>query len=179
MPVTPFHLGPGLAFKSVAPRQVGFTIFAFSQILIDLEALFYFAQNDGHMHRHLHTFLGAAIVAGVSVVIGRPICQWLLKKWNNHLSSKQKQWLFVEPVISLKSASVGAALGAFSHIVLDSIMHGDMRPFLPFSGKNGLYNILTLDQLDIMCVLSGTLGLLILTGIYLLRKRQKTVLDSD
>jgi hypothetical protein len=149
------------------------TIFAFSQILIDLEALFYFAQNDGHMHRHLHTFLGAAIVAGVSVAIGRPICQWLLKKWNTHLSPKQKQWLFVEPVISLKSAIVGGALGGFSHILLDSIMHGDMSPFLPFSDKNGLYSILTFDQLDLLCMLGGVFGILILAGLFLLRKTIK------
>ena len=126
MPVTPFHLGPGVAFKSVASRHVSFSVFAFTQIFIDLEALFYFAQNEGHMHRHLHTFLGA-----------------------------------------------------FSHILLDSMMHGDIKPFLPFSDKNGLYHILTLDQLDMLCVLSGILGLLILAGRYLLRKRRKTVLDTD
>jgi membrane-bound metal-dependent hydrolase YbcI (DUF457 family) len=166
MPVTPFHLGPGIAFKLIASRHVSFTIFAFTQILIDLEAFYYFAQNDGHMHRHLHTFLGAAIVAGVGVVVGRPLCQWLLKLWNSHLSPVQKRWLYVEPQI-------------FSHILLDSIMHGDMQPFLPFSDKNGLYHILTLDQLDMLCVVSGFVGLLILAGLFLLRKRQKTVLDSD
>ena len=179
MPVTPLHLGAGVALKSVVSRHISFTIFVFTQILIDLEAFYFFIQDDGHMHRHLHTFLGAAIVAAVGAVIGRPICQWLLKKWNNHLSPKQKQWLYVEPKISIKSAISGAALGAFSHIVLDGIMHGDMQPFLPFSYKNGLYHILTLDQLDLLCVLSGVLGLLILAGLNLLRKRRKTVLDSD
>ena len=179
MPVTPLHLGPGIALKSIASRHVSFTIFAFTQIVIDIEALFYFAQNEGHMHRHLHTFLAAAIVAAVCAVIGRPICQWLLKKWNGHLSFKQKQWLYVEPHISLKAAIWGAALGAFSHIVLDSIMHGDIKPFLPFSDKNGLYHILTLDQLDMLCVLSGIIGILILIGLFTLRKRRKTVVHSD
>jgi ABC-type spermidine/putrescine transport system permease subunit I len=110
MPVTPFHLGPGIAFKSIASRHVSFTIFAFTQIVIDIEALFYFAQNEGHMHRYLHTFLAAAIVAAVCAVIGRPICQWLLKKWNSHLSFKQEQWLYVEPHISLRAAIWGVRL---------------------------------------------------------------------
>lgn len=179
MPVTPLHLGPGVALKSVASRHVSFTIFVFTQILIDLEALYFFIQDDGHMHRHFHTFLGAAIVAAVGVAIGRPICQWLLKKWNSRLSPEQNRWLYVEPQISIKSAIWGAALGAFSHIVLDGTMHADMQPFLPFSDKNGLYHILTLDQLDMLCMLSGVLGLLILAGLYLLKKRRKTVLDSD
>jgi hypothetical protein len=179
MPVTPFHLGPGVVLKSVASRHFSFTIFAFTQILIDLEALYFFAQNDSHMHRHLHTYLGATIVAGISVAIGRPICQWLLKKWNNHLSPKQKKWLYVEPAISIKSAVMGAALGAYSHILLDSIMHYDIKPFAPFSDKNGLYDIITLDQLDFLCGLSGILGLLILAGLCLLRKKHKTALRSD
>lgn len=179
MPVTPLHLGPGIAFKSMASKYVSFTIFAFTQVLIDLEALYYFALDDMHMHRHLHTFLGATIVAGVGVVIGRPVCQWLLKKWNHHLSPKQKQWLYVEPKISIKSAMWGAALGAFCHILLDAIMHGDMRPFLPFSKKNGLYGILTFDQLDVLCGLSGVFGILVLGGLFLLRKRHKTVCHSD
>ena len=179
MPVTLFHLGPGVALKSVAPRYVSFTLFGFTQILIDLEALYFFAQNDAHMHRYLHTYVGATIVAGISAAIGRPICQWLLKKWNNRLSPKQEKWLFVEPAISLKSAVLGAALGAYCHILIDSIMHYDIKPFSPFIGKNGLYGILTIDQLDLLCVLSGILGLLIYAGICLRRKRHKTVLPSD
>ena len=179
MPVTLFHLGPGLAFKSVASRHVSFTLFAFTQILVDLEALYFFAQNDSHMHRHLHTYLGATIVAGIGVVIGRPICQWLLKKWNNHLSPKQKKWLYVEPAIFIKSAVIGAALSAYSHILLDSIMHYDIKPFAPFISKNGLYDIIKLDQLDLLCGLSGILGLLILTALGLIRKKHKTALLSD
>ena len=171
MPVTPFHLGPGVALKSVAPRHVSFIIFAFTQILIDLEALYFFAQNDWHMHRYLHTYVGATIVAGISVAIGRPICQWLLKKWNNQLSPKQKKWLYVEPAISIKSAVIAAALGAYSHILLDSIMHYDIKPFSPFIGKNGLYGIMSLDQLDLLCGLSGILGLLILTWLCLIRPK--------
>ena len=178
MPVTPFHLGPGLVLKSFAPRHVSFTTFAFTQILIDLEVLYYFAQNDWHMHRHIHTYLGATIIAVISVVIGRPICQWLLRKWNNHLSLKQKKWLYVEPVISLKPAAVGAALGAYSHVLLDSIMHYDIKPLAPFIGKNGLYGIVTLDQLDLICGLSGILGLIILIALGLIRKKHKAALLS-
>ena len=179
MPVTPLHLGPGVALKAVAPRHVSFTIFAFTQLLIDLEVLYYFAQNDWHMHRHLHTYLGSTLIAVISVVIGRPICQWLLKKWNNHLSLKQKKWLFMEPVIPLKSAVLGAALGAYSHVLLDSIMHYDIKPLAPFIGKNGLYGIITLDQLDLICGLSGISGLITLIAFGVIRKKHRGTLLSD
>jgi membrane-bound metal-dependent hydrolase YbcI (DUF457 family) len=101
-----------------------------------------------------------------------------LKKWNNHLSPKQKKWLFVKSVISLKSAALGAALGAYSHVLLDSIMHYDVKPFAPFIGKNGLYGIITLDQLDLICGLSGIMGLLILVAFGLIKKRHKTALNQ-
>ena len=39
MPITPFHFGPGAAVKAVAPRHFSFTVFAFSQVMIDLEPI--------------------------------------------------------------------------------------------------------------------------------------------
>ena len=150
-----------------------------NQFLIDLEALYYFAQNNWHMHRHLHTYVGATLIAGISIAIGRPICHWLLKKWNSHLSCEQKKWLYVAPTISIRSAVTGAVLGAYSHIMLDSIMHSDIKPLLPFTGKNGLYGIITLNQLDLFCLASGIFGLFIIAALGLLRKRRKAGLSSD
>jgi hypothetical protein len=179
MPITPFHLGPGVAIKSFASKHVSFTIFAFTQILIDLEALYFFVQNDWHLHRYLHSYLGATIVVGLSIAIGRPICQWFVKKWNDNLSKKQKEWLYVKPTISIKSAIMGSVLGAYSHVFLDSIMHYDIKPFSPFSDRNGLFGIITIDQLDLFCVLSGIIGVLILVGFRVLNKRHHNALQSD
>jgi hypothetical protein len=58
-------------------------------------------------------------------------------------------------------------------------MHYDIKPFAPFIGKNGLYDIIILGQLDLLCGLSGILGLLILTALGLIRKKHKTALLSD
>lgn len=41
MPCAPFHFGPGLVAKVVAPSYFSFTIFIFSQVLIDLEASYF------------------------------------------------------------------------------------------------------------------------------------------
>ena len=37
MPVTPFHVGPAAVVKAVFREKFSITIFAFSQILIDLQ----------------------------------------------------------------------------------------------------------------------------------------------
>jgi hypothetical protein len=37
MPVTPFHLGPGLAAKAVLGRHMSLTVFGLGQVAMDLE----------------------------------------------------------------------------------------------------------------------------------------------
>jgi hypothetical protein len=39
MPFTPFHLGPGALFKAAGGEHFSFTIFAGSQVLMDIEPL--------------------------------------------------------------------------------------------------------------------------------------------
>ena len=58
----------------------------------------------------------------------------------------------------------------YSHVVLDSIMHSDMRPLAPLSGDNVLLHVVSAGGLHLLCVLSGVLGAL-LTGVLLLRRR--------
>ncbi len=170
MPVTPLHFGPGAALKSLGPKHVSFILFAFTQIIIDLESIYYFLLDDWPVHRFLHTYLGATVVLAIGIVIGRPACQWLLNKWNGKLSKKQKKRLYIAPKISMKSAIIGSTIGAYSHIFLDSIMHADIKPFSPFTDANGMYRLITLNQLDLFCLISGIVGVLILI-IYHVKKK--------
>ena len=65
MPITPFHFGPGAAFKALAPARFSFAVFAFSQFVIDLEPTLFFLTGDPS-HPYLHTYLGATAVAAAS-----------------------------------------------------------------------------------------------------------------
>jgi len=77
MPFTPLHFGPGTAIKAVIPGSFSLTVFAFSQIVIDLEPLYYLLRDAWPVHRFLHTYRGATGVAVCSIVAGKPICEWL------------------------------------------------------------------------------------------------------
>jgi membrane-bound metal-dependent hydrolase YbcI (DUF457 family) len=55
-----------------------------------------------------------------------------------------------------------AALGAYSHVVLDSIMHVDVRAFAPFSDRNVLQGLISIEALHLGCVLAGLAGLAVL-----------------
>ena len=61
--------------------------------------------------------------------------------------------------VSLGQVALGAASGAYSHVVLDSVMHGDMQPLAPFASTNALLGVVSLRTLHLSCLVLGALGL--------------------
>ncbi len=52
-----------------------------------------------------------------------------------------------------------AALGAYPHVLLDSVVHRDIRPLAPVSTENVLLGIMSLSALHWWCIALGTVGL--------------------
>lgn len=162
MPFTPFHMGPAAALKAAAPRHLSLTVFGFTQVLIDLEPLYYILRHEAILHRFFHTYVGATVIGLAGVVLGRPVCQWLLLVLYRLGGQAQRQAARVASRIPLGAAVAGAFLGVYSHVVLDSIMHADIRPLAPFSQANPLFRVLSLDALHQLCLGAGVAGLLVL-----------------
>lgn len=158
MPFTPFHLGPGAVFKWIGGRHFSFTLFGFSQVLIDVEPLIHMIRGDAILHGPTHTYLGALLLTPIAVVVGRPICNGLLRYWNYGLNSSSS-WRILPIPIPWKAAWIGALVGMLSHILLDSIMHMDMRPWMPLSISNFMFHIINVDNLHIFCTVSGIVAL--------------------
>lgn len=171
MPFTPFHMGPGLAMKAVCGRHFSLMVFGFSQVAIDIEPLVRIIRGDDVLHGFTHTYLGATLIALVSVLVGRPVCQFLLKYWTPDPNSPFLNWLQGPKLISWPAAIASAFMGTYSHVFLDSIMHFDMQPLAPFSDANALLHVISVDSLHIACVLGGVIGGLGLFAIFLLRPR--------
>jgi membrane-bound metal-dependent hydrolase YbcI (DUF457 family) len=72
--------------------------------------------------------------------------------------------------LTMRQVAAGAALGSYSHIVFDSIMHSDMRPLAPFSDANALLGLISLEVLHWTCLGAGVAGLAILG----LRQRKRS-----
>jgi membrane-bound metal-dependent hydrolase YbcI (DUF457 family) len=70
-----------------------------------------------------------------------------------------RAWLAEGDSISWTAASAGAFVGTFSHVLLDSPMHTDLKPFAPFTSSNQLLHIVSLFTLHSFCVVTGALGL--------------------
>lgn len=158
MPFTPFHFGPGLAAKAVAPGYFSFTIFVFSQVLIDLEPLYYMLNGEWPIHRIFHSYPGATLIAVVSFVIGRPFCGLCLALFRRSFRLTRPGLLETVRLINPIAALSGAFIGSYSHVALDSIMHSDSRPLAPFTDNNSLFHSITVSELHLYCFAAGMIG---------------------
>jgi hypothetical protein len=162
VPFTPLHFGAGLALKPLAGGWFSVTVFCLAQVLIDLEPAWYMLAGADEIHRFLHTYLGATLAGLVAAIAGKPVCQWLLRLWNSRLSPPQARWLGIAPAISWTAALSGGLLGGWSHVLLDSFMHADMRPLAPWRTDNAFLFAIHVDTLYLSCALAGVAGLAVL-----------------
>jgi membrane-bound metal-dependent hydrolase YbcI (DUF457 family) len=162
MPVTPFHFGPGAVVHAAAPRHVSFLAFCATIVLMDLEPLYYILIQQPPLHRFFHTLLGATVALLATVLIFQ-IALRLLPIISLPDLSKQ---------LPLRKIVLGAALGGYSHILLDSIMHLDVCPFAPFSNANPLWRMVTNSTLALICLASGGAGIILLAIRYWIQARK-------
>jgi membrane-bound metal-dependent hydrolase YbcI (DUF457 family) len=145
-------------------------VFGFTQVAIDIEPLVRIIRGDAVLHGFTHTYLGATVIAFVSLFAGRPICQYLLNYWTPDPRALFMNWLRGPKIISWPAAITGAFVGTYSHVFLDSIMHSDMQPFAPISGTNALLHVISVDSLHRVCVYSAAIGALVLLAAFLVHK---------
>lgn len=175
MPFTPFHFGPGLMVKAIERKRFWLSSFVAANVLVDCEVLYYLSRGDAPIHRYLHSYMGGfagGLLAGASMFA-------VAKVWNQH----RPAWLPRMPRGNARSADdrsakqsadrplkatrgpliaslVSGVIGGVSHVLLDSFMHHDMRPFWPFADGNGLLGMLDLGTLHIALAASGFFGLI-------------------
>ena len=170
MPFTPFHMGPGIAIKAGGGRHFSLMVFGFSQVAIDIEPLVRIMREDPVLHGFTHTYLGATLIAALCVVVGRPVCQFLLNFWKLDSPSRFSNWLRGPERISWLAATTGAFIGTYSHVFFDSIMHWDMHPLRPFLDGNALLHVISVNALHVLCVLSALVGALLLFATFVVRR---------
>jgi len=130
---------------------VSFLSFCAANVLIDIESLYNMVTRQPRVHTLLHTYVGSTLAAGTIVlafflargIAGRLPDWWLLR------------WRYLQ----MGAVAAGAVLGAWSHVLLDSIMHSDITPWAPFSRTNGLYHLVPTWLLHLGCVAAGIVGL--------------------
>ena len=149
MPITPFHFGPAALLKYAVPRHFSFFVFFVSQVYMDLEPYYFLVRGEYPEHRLFHTWLGCHIPLLAAALSGPPLYRLAVRLWKRA----------VPPVaIRPRCAFASAAIGAYSHVLLDGLMHADMRPFFPFSDRNPMLNAIDVVLLHALCVLCAMLA---------------------
>ena len=159
MPFTPYHMGAGIAIKAMSQRKFSLLIFGWAQILTDLEPLLVIITGKGTYHGYSHTYLGAAVIGIVAALTGK------------YLSETGLRLIGMSRYLPIRwpAAFVSAFIGTYSHVLLDSITHVDVKPFMPFSNANTLPGLISTGAMEVFLVFCGIVGSLVL---YMLREEE-------
>ena len=150
MPITPFHFGPGALVAVASRSSVSFLAFAATDVIIDVESLYNMVTAQPRIHTFFHTYIGSTIAAALIVLAFLP-CRWL--------ALKLPAWPLLRwRHLSIAAVVLGSLVGAWSHVLFDSVMHIDITPLAPYSNANPLYQLVSLQALHLGCVIAGVLG---------------------
>ena len=158
MPFTPFHLGPALGFGLPLRKYLHVPTFLVANILVDVEPFLVLSLGlDYPLHGYLHTFIVAYIlglVLGYAMFllerILRPVYKTLL--------------LESDATPKLKPFIVAGVLGTMLHVLLDSPLYDDIRPFYPLL-TNPLYHLASSSEVYGFCIWMGILGIAFYLGL--------------
>ena len=158
MPFTPFHLGAALIVKPALNRNFSVITFGIAQVAMDIEPSVGLMTGADVLHGPTHTILGALVIACLVMLISPSICGFLLAKWNKEVIHYKWPRLVQSEAVPKTAVIIGAFFGTLSHVALDSLMHHDIQPLLPFSKANPLMGLVTHDGLYQSCAIAGVLG---------------------
>ncbi len=163
MPFTPFHMGPGLLLKSIFQGGFSLMVFGWTQIVMDIQPLIVLLTGEGHLHGFSHTCVGAILIAVFSALTGKYLSEFSLKLFR---IAKSNEFKIAWPV-----CVASAFIGSFSHVLLDSVMHGDVEPFYPFTLVNGFHGVISVPMLHKLCLYSGLAGIILFYSVLLLKRK--------
>ena len=124
MPFTLFHLGPGLLISLIFLSFIDIPTFLIASVIIDVEPFLVLIFHLNYpLHGFFHSFLGGFIVAVLlSMVMSK------IRRYFTPLLTFFK----IEQSISFKKILFSSICAIFLHILLDSPIYLDIRPFFPF-----------------------------------------------
>jgi len=123
MPLTPFHLGPGLLIGLLLLSYIDFPTFLVASVIVDVEPIMVLVFDlDCPLHGFFHSFLGGTIVAFLLAAVMSEVRKSL---------SSLLSYFRLEQKSTFKDILLASLSGAYIHILLDSWMHMDIRPFYP------------------------------------------------
>ena len=145
MPFTPFHFGPSATVAIPLYRRLDVFTFIFANIIIDIEPLIVLTYNlNCRVHGYTHTFIGAALLGAATGMV----C-WIFRAQVKKIVVDILKFPFEA---SKSRMIISGILGAVFHVLLDSPLYTDIKPFYPIS-VNPMYGIIGYSSMYILCSL--------------------------
>ena len=151
MPATPFHFGPGLLVKAIAPTQFSVAAYSVAQVVIDIESGYHLLRGDYPVHRQAHTFFLGGLIGLVCGLVVSRIGRWLARPRDIVPEALGAEY-------RMPIAAWSGVFGGVLHSVLDGLMHPDVRPLRPFSDANPLYGLVSVRVVYLICIITGLIG---------------------
>lgn len=156
MPFTPFHWGPASWIGLLLFKIFDLPGLIVASVVVDIEPVCVLLFNLNYpLHGFFHSFLGGSIL-GVGVAV---IFHFLKDKTARIMAAFK-----LTQHSSFKKILYTSFFGVYFHILLDSFLYKEMRPFYPLE-SNPLFGLFSSYQLYLFCSLSFFAGLL----LYLIR----------
>ena len=151
MPFTPIHMGPGILIKALLQGGFSLMVFGWAQIVMDIQPLLVMLSGEGQLHGFSHTLIGAGLLGAFSMLSGKYLAELGLRILGIAKPDRPM-------VISWPVAAGSDFIGTASHVWLDAIMHSDVAPLYPWSNRNAWLGVISIDQLHLLCLISGLVG---------------------
>jgi hypothetical protein len=158
MPFTPFHMGAALIVKPATDKKFSLLTFAIAQVAMDVEPGIGMLMSSNTLHGASHTVGGAFLIACLVIAVSKWICIPILRRYNREVIHYKQYWLLESESLDRVGVVTGAFFGTFSHIVLDSLMHHDIHPLVPFSNANPLLGLVSHDNVYLLCAVLFAVG---------------------
>ena len=151
MPFTPFHLGPSSWIGLILFKIFDFPTLLIASVVVDIEPFCAFFFNLSYpLHGFFHSFLGGSILAVLTAII-----LYLLKE-----KIKKVMAIFkLAQDSSFKKILWTSFFGVYSHVLLDSFLYTEIKPFYPLE-SNPFLGTFSSQQIYLFCSLSFLVGIL-------------------
>lgn len=147
-------------------RYIDFPTFLIASVIVDVEPILALALLNYPLHGFFHSFLGGTLAAFLLAAA--------MSKLRESLSPLLS-FFKLEQKSSFKSITTAALSGIYIHILLDSRMHSDVRPFYPLELNPFLSkSILAGLEIDMLCIWCFIIGAIIYVIRLLLLRRKVT-----
>ncbi len=144
MPFTPFHFGAHAVVALPLQKKLDVPVFILANVIIDIEPLLVIVFNLNYpLHGYAHTFIGSfitgALWGSMAYALRKPL-------------GKIINFLRLPYSPSLKMSILSGAAGCCLHVLFDSPIMTDIKPFFPLS-VNPFYGHISKPIMYLLCTL--------------------------